>query len=247
MAKALRVGGILILVTLVAFVLGYIVAIKASTSLTISVKYDQVQTLLAAATLTLFFATILISVVGVFGWNEIRNVITREVERLVKRESTGNIKLTTGLFYGRMARVDHPDRIEIKDKDLLRTAIRYSGEALELLEGTENEIRAKNNLAFYFALDPDPLHATRAVELARDLLKYASRKKNMVIFNTYGAVVAAYPTHFTNAEVTEARDLLQAVVDRDGIDRTEKENARRHVTALNRTLSTQAAALTPKT
>jgi hypothetical protein len=179
---------------------------------------------------------------AIFGWNEIRSVITREVERLVRKESVGNIKLTTGLFYGRMARVDLPERIEVKDKDLLRTAIRYSREALEMLEGTENEIRAKNNLAFYLALDPDPLHATNAVELSRDVLKHASRIKSLTLFNTYGAVVAAYPAYFTKEEVTQARDLLQTIVDREGVDPTEKENARRHVGALNRALLTQLKA-----
>jgi hypothetical protein len=221
------------------FIAGYVVAVNGKPSLTINIPYDRIEALLAAATLTLFFATILISMIGIFGWNEIRSLISREVERIVKKESVGSIKLTTGLFYGRMSRIDEPGGSTVKDKDLLRTAIKYSREALELLEGTDGEIRAKNNLAFYLALDPDPLHATNAVELSRDLLKYAGRSKNLTVFNTYGAVVGAYPTYYTKDEVEHARDLLQAIVDREGVDPSEKENARRHVTALNRALSAQ--------
>jgi len=226
-------------VTLIAFGLGYVVAVYSRPALSIDIRYDRVEALVAAAGLALFFATILISMAAIFGWNEIRNVITREVERLVRKESVGNIKLTTGLFYGRMSRVDHPDHIEVKDKDLLRTAIKYSSDALEMLEGTENEIRAKNNLAFYLALDHDPLNATNAVTLSRELLEYASRSKNLTVFNTYGAVVAAYPAYYTTDEVMHARDLLQAIMDREGADPMEKENARRHVAVLNRALGSK--------
>lgn len=224
----------------VSFALGFFVAFKAKrVSVAVDVPYDRIEALLAAASLTLFFATILISLLGIFGWHEIKNVVTREVERLVRKESLGNIKLTTGLFYGRMCRIDSDDGFEVNHPDLLRSAIGSTRDALQLLRGTPIEIKAKNNLAFYLALKTDPIYGREAVGLAEELHVYGSQTENLTMLNTYGAVVAAYSTYFPDPgkALREARDLLQAITERENVDPMEKKNARRHIIALNQALS----------
>ncbi len=198
--------------------------------------------LLTAAALSLFILAFLVSILALFGWRELNHRIEATVQAQLKdafREYQGWVRLETGLFYGRICRTIHKDRIKIERQDLLELAIANTQKAFDRLQDKPAKWVAMNNLAFYMALDGDPSHGPTARDLAEQLLERHSLTSKPGFLNTYARVVATYHTYFKEPQTTvrQARDMLQALIVSD-IKKSDKENALLHLRALDKALGT---------
>jgi len=225
---------------------GIVVFLALATAYNIAVSitpetYDP-GVLLTAAALALFILAFLISILALFGWRELNNRIRDTVKTQMeesRKEYQGLVKLTIGLFYGRMCRIIDQDRIKVERKDLLQLALVYTRDALALLQ-EDAHLRwvATNNLTFYMALEKEPAHGPKARELAEKLLEQHSLADMPHFLNTYALVVATYSMFFEDPQKTlrQARDMLQALIKRTDIKENDRKDARRHILVLNNEL-----------
>lgn len=208
-----------------------------------SIPYQSFHVLLAAASLAMLFLSVVIAIVAVFGWNEIQTVIERQVDSALKESRNayqGGIKLATGTMYGRLCREERGEEIEITSPFMLESAIEKTKEAYDLLQESGDdwaELKAANNLAFYYALSESDRNATTAIVLAQKLRTHHDFAAKPPLINTYGRVVAVFAEFFDQPDrkLEEAERLLEGLIDSSKVRMREKKNARRHLGRLRRT------------
>ena len=222
-----------------------VLALAAVYNVAISITpetYDP-GVLLTAAALSLFSLAFLVSILALFGWRELNSRIKATVQAQLKdahEEYRGWVRLTTGLFYGRICRTIDKGSIKIERMDLLELAITNTQNALVILKDTPKKWTAINNLTFYLALQAAPRNGPTAKNMAEKLLEKHSLANEPEFLNTYAKVVATYSTYFEKPQNTlrQARDMLQEIITTD-IKKSDKDNALLHLRALDKALSTK--------
>lgn len=212
--------------------------------------------LIAFASLSLLALSVVVGLLGAalafFGWPEVQKLIRRRVDKEVqnrlsgaRNEYLGNVKLVEGLIYGRLCREEHKDEIQIVKPTWLERAINTTREALDHLSDIENLgalgkerslMKAKNNLAFYYALDGRHGYGPKAVSIAEELSQEEDFGDNPSLINTYCRVVAAYAGFFDEPEdrLSQACEMSEELVRMEDVKLEERKNARRHLSALRR-------------
>jgi len=220
-----------------------VLAVAAAYNIAIRITPERYEpgVLLTAASLSLFGLAFLISILALIGWRNINKHIEVAVEAQIKESEDdflGLLRLSTGLFYGRMCRTMHEDRIDVERKDLLELALHFTRSAYHLLQDSPRKWGAINNLAFYWALDGNPVNGPEALKLAEKLREHHSFTNKPEFLNTYAKVVATYSTYLDDPQrsLREARDMLQEMLGDDAVNEYEKKNARRHLEVLNQAL-----------
>jgi succinate dehydrogenase hydrophobic anchor subunit len=203
-------------------------------------NYDLPALLFGAAALSLFILSILIALAAVLGWNGLQVRMDEKIKKegdLIRHEIQGTLKASTGIFFGVASFEYAGDEIKILRQDFLDMAIAQCDSSLELLV-KDSAIRWKvmNNLAFLLAIDNKLANGRRAQELAQELRAKLPRDPNTV--NTCAKVVATFHRFFPSPRVAilEAREILEELLGSRKISESEKENARRHLVALDRAL-----------
>lgn len=191
------------------------------------------EVLLTASSLFILIFSVLVGLTAFFGWRQIEDVIERKVNSALDEAGDrfrGGIKLATGVMYGRLARKEA--KIDHEGPPPLEAAIDVTHEAHKLLveSGTdEDQIKAANNLAFYYALKGDPEYAPKAVSLAHTIRDHPDFGHDPEYIDTYCRVLCAYwefvdePEKWFVLALKKARSLT----DRDDLDDRQRENAHR--------------------
>jgi hypothetical protein len=205
------------------------------------IEGDIASVLLTAASLALFCLSVLVAMLAVYGWREINVRISDEIARQVQAkqdEYRGLLKLMAGIFYSRLSRTPTESGYNIERKEFLDAAIVENRQALELLAGTEYEIRIKNNLAFALALDGSSINGIAARNLALELRSACGTMDAPDLVNTFAKVALSYHSLFDNPHNTlvEAQEALTDLISSKTVTDYHKENARRHLLAVNRAL-----------
>lgn len=156
----------------------------------------------------------------------------------VRGDIRGNVHLTAGVIYGRLAIQKTENTVEIvpERRSYLPLAIGELRQALEKFEDPKSILKTKNNLAFAYALDGSAEYGPLARSFALELREDSVHGADPTFLNTYARVVAAYYRYFDapREALTDARDALGAMIDNPNVSDGEKQNARRHLTALDR-------------
>lgn len=202
-------------------------------------KADTTVTIvLSAATVALFIFAIMIAVVTIFGWREIKEYLSRHVELTMKRsydELSGRLHGFTGVIYGRLCR-GQDERIE--RHDFLDEAITLTRKAYQSLEGSDHRWLVMNNLAYYYALKGDRANAPYAVEMAEQLRRRYSEIGNHNFLTTYARVVAEFRDYYPEPrkKLEEIRTMLHELINSPDVPERHKVNARRHLERVGRAL-----------
>lgn len=244
-------GAIIAVGLLVIFAVGFVLAFGLAVG-TGQDQYTTPQLLLTATSVTLLFWSVIVAALAFIGWGRIKDAIDEHARKAVEKQAQGieddfaevrdgirgYMHLVSGVLYGRISTVKRDDELLVEDEEYLAQAIVHLERAMERLRGRDDEIIAKNSLAFAYALADSPEYARTAKQFALDLRKDPSYSSNPAYINTYARVVASYHGYFDNSSdaLREARDTLEAMLDNPSVSESEKRNARRHLTVLNRAL-----------
>lgn len=175
-----------------------------------------VSSLLSSASLTLTGVSVLIALFLVFGYNLMKHDLERKVAEEVTRATkqlTGRLLGVQGLTFGLAAR--DPETDKVHSESHLHLAIEYTERALSAIESSsdhddEHLWKARNNLAFYYALraeaNPgcDQKFGPAAVALVESLLEDFDRVRQPMVIDTYARVAAAF-----HQCVPNGKELLQ--------------------------------------
>lgn len=214
--------------------------------------YNTPQFLLAATSVSLLFWSIVVAVLAFIGWRRIEEeietqakaAIDDEAERVrrefseVRGDIRGNVYLTAGVIYGRLSIRKGETELDVVEPDYLRLSINQLDRALELFKDEDSIQRAKNNLAFSYALGGSAEHGPAAKRYALELREDPVSGTDPAYLNTYARVVSVYYDQFDDPRKTvkQAGAALEAMLDNPDVTTSEKANARRHLSALNRAL-----------
>lgn len=221
-------------------------------------NYELPQLLLTATSVALLFWSLFLAALVFIGWRRIRAVIAEQARRAVEKEAEqveeefervrsdirGKVHLIAGIIYGRLSSITTEDELRVGDEEYLSLAINHLQTSTGLLEGQEGEVLAKNSLAFAYALSESTEYGLPARDLALGLREHAVHSTHPAHLNTYARVVAAYPSYFKEPDeaIREAREVLKSMMENPDVSDREKQNARRHLTALDRALEEKVEA-----
>lgn len=179
----------------------------------------SVSLLLTVATVTLTFASFLVALLAILGWQGIRTRVDAEVARAMKQEREYDLAqgrfnqgITFGVITQYLTRM-RPDLGEVESRTFfLEDSISFFEEALGGLRDEELEPHALNALAYSLALRGHPEDAERAWSLVEDCENLCRRGKTHESFLlTKGAVLGAFASNLPRISESDILTLKQSI------------------------------------
>jgi hypothetical protein len=195
--------------------------------------------LFGASSLALFIFSILIGVVGIIGYQTIRNGIRGDIEastneriNSVERELRGRVLSVIGFMIGALR--SNPAQLiqDEESKDFLSDAVWYCQQGYDILH--ENKARGRlmalNNLVYFSSMYGEDIRPEELLRYARELKQVGQKYKNPPAFLTYCRVVLQCSSD--PEELRDAHTVATATLRMDLTERQKKE-ATFYVTSLN--------------
>jgi len=183
-------------------------------------RADFVSLSFGSASLALFALSVLIAILGIFGWQAIHvyvqervEVATREKIKIVESELRGRALSIQGYLLGDMS-IDRKT-LAIKDSERLDEAVELCAQGFDILEEVGGSVRfmSMNNLIYYSCVrDVKSRNSERGelLGLARQLQKEAWKYQSANLLSTACRAVLQYGDD--KAEKERSRDILRQLM-----------------------------------